>query len=74
MNRSQVQDAMESRKPFVIRTADGREFTVPTRDHIAMSPNGTFVQVFGDDDSVTSIPLIMMASVRYEPAHATEGE
>jgi len=64
---------METRKPFVIRTADGREFTVATRDHIAMSPNGTFVQVFGDDDSVTSIPLIMMASLRYEPVGTSSG-
>lgn len=74
MNRSHVQDAIESRKPFVIRTADGREFTVPTRDHIAISPKGTFVQVFGDDDSVTSIPLLMMASLRYEPASAAKGD
>lgn len=74
MNRSQVQDAIESRKPFVIHSADGREFTVPTRDHIAVSPNGTFVQVFGNDDSVTSIPLIMMASLRYQPAGSAAGD
>jgi hypothetical protein len=70
MNRSQIKDAIESGRPFTIRTADGREFEVPTRDHIALSPGGTFVQIFGDDESVTSIPQLTMTSLRYEPARA----
>jgi len=70
MNRSQIEDAIATGKPFTIRTADGREFEVPTRDHIAISPRGSFVQVFDDDDSVTSIPLLTMTSVRYAPAEA----
>lgn len=68
MNRSQIEDAIASGKPFAIRTADGREFEVPTRDHNAVSPKGTFVPVFGDDESVTSIPLLTMTSVRYVSA------
>jgi hypothetical protein len=68
MNLSQVEDAIESKQPFLIRTADGREFQVPTRDHIAVSPKGSFVVVFGDDERITSIPLLMIASVSYQPA------
>lgn len=70
MNRSRIDDAIASGKPFLIRIADGREFEVATRDHIAISPKGTFVQIFGDDESVTSIPLLTMPSIRYEPAEA----
>jgi len=70
MNRSQIEDAIATGKPFAIRAADGREFEVPTRDHLAISPRGRFVQVFGDDESVTSIPLLTTTSVRSEPAEA----
>jgi len=65
MNRSQIDDAIQSGKPFVIRMADGRECKVPTRDHIAISPRGTFVQVFDDEDRVTSLPLVTMTTVEY---------
>jgi len=68
MNRSQIEDAIESRRPFLIRTADGREFPVPTRDHILLSRQGTFLTVMGDDETINSIPLIMIASVQYQPA------
>jgi hypothetical protein len=68
MNRSQIEDALNTGRPFTIRTADGREFFVRTRDHITISPKGTFVQVFDDEERVHSIPLITMTSVQYEVA------
>ncbi|MDA0811341.1 MAG: hypothetical protein O3C21_02965 [Verrucomicrobia bacterium] len=68
MNRSQIEDALKSGAPFVIRTADGREYSVLTRDHIFVSPKGTFVQIVDDDERVTSIPFITMTAVEYRPA------
>jgi hypothetical protein len=68
MNRSQIDEAMKSGRPFTIRTADGREFLVPTRDHILISPRGTFVQVIDDDERINSIPLLTMTSVEYRPS------
>lgn len=62
---------MLSRRPFVIRTADGREFPVPTADHIAISPKGTFVQIFDDDEGISSVPFLTMTSVEYTPAGAS---
>lgn len=68
MNRSQIEDAIKSGNPFILRTADGREFSVPTRDHIFLSPKGTFVSVVDDEERINSIPLLTMTSVGYKPA------
>lgn len=73
MNRSQIDDAIRSRQPFVIRTADGKEYPVPTADHIFVSPKGTFVQIVDDDERVTSIPLLTMTAVEYRPSPAHSG-
>jgi hypothetical protein len=34
--------------PFVIRTSDGREYPVLTRDHAHISPRGNHVAIFLD--------------------------
>ena len=68
MNKSQIEDALRTRARFVIRTADGMEYRVLTRDHIFLSPKGTFVQIVDDDERVTSIPLLTMTAVEYNPA------
>jgi hypothetical protein len=68
VNRSQIDEAVKSGKPFTIRTADGKEFLVQTRDHILVSPKGTFVQVVDDEERINSIPLLTMTSVEYQPA------
>ncbi len=70
MDRSQIDAAMKSGRPFTIRTADGMEFLVPTRDHILVSPKGTFVQIVDDEERIHSIPLLTMTSVAYQPAAA----
>ena len=38
--------------PFSIRTSDGREYRVPSLDHIWVTPNGARVSV-ADDEGVT---------------------
>ena len=65
MNRSQVKSAIESGKPFIIRTAEGKEFTIQHRDYIFLSPSGTFLQIVDDEDNIDTIPLLTMTSVRY---------
>ncbi len=37
--------------PFLIFTADGREYRVPTPDHAQVSPAGGRVSVWTDDDT-----------------------
>jgi len=70
MNRSQIEDAIQSGRPFTVRTADGGEFEIPTRDHIAVPPRGSYVVMFDDEGGVTSIPMLTMTSVAYRPAEA----
>jgi hypothetical protein len=37
--------------PFVIRTSDGHEYSVPSVDHAKISPRGHRVVVFTDEDA-----------------------
>jgi hypothetical protein len=50
-------------QPFTIRTSDGREYSVATRDHAAVHPRGTFVLVFGDDESTAKISALHVAAL-----------
>lgn len=67
MNRSQIEDAIRSKNPFKLRTADGQVYEVPTSDHIFISPKGTFIQIVDDQERITSIPLLTMTAVEYTP-------
>ena len=49
--------------PFTVRTSDGREYTVPTPDHAAVHPKGTYVVLFSDDDSHADVPALHVAAV-----------
>jgi hypothetical protein len=50
-------------EPFVVRTSDGREYTVPTSDHAAIHPRGSYVVIFSDNDSHTDVAGLHVASV-----------
>jgi hypothetical protein len=43
--------------------ADGREYPVPHRDYISISPNGTFVTVYDDDERFVVLPLLTMTGL-----------
>ena len=49
--------------PFTIRTSDGREYTVPTPDHAAVHPRGSYFFVFGDDESSARITPLNVAAI-----------
>jgi hypothetical protein len=49
--------------PFTVRTSDGREYTVPTPDHAAVSPKGTYVVVFSDHDTHANVAGLHVAVV-----------
>jgi hypothetical protein len=48
---------------FTIRTSDGREYSVPTADHAAVHPRGTYLLVFGDDESTAKISALHVAAL-----------
>jgi hypothetical protein len=50
--------------PFIIRTSDGREYSVPTADHAYITPRGNRVIIAKDDDSTAVLgPLHINAVV-----------
>jgi hypothetical protein len=63
MTRSQIESAMESGMAFTLRMADGREYEVPHRDYISLSPKGTFVTVYDDEERFVVLPLLTMTGL-----------
>ena len=49
--------------PFSIRTSDGREYVVPTPDHAAVHPKGSYFFVFADDESSTRIGALHVTAI-----------
>jgi hypothetical protein len=63
MTRGQIVSAMESGAPFTLRMADGRECQVRHRDYISISPKGTFVTVYDDEERFVVLPLLTMTGL-----------
>lgn len=63
MTRSQIESAIRAGMPFVLRMADGREYAVPHRDYISLSPKGTFVTVYDDEEGFVVLPLLTMTGL-----------
>lgn len=69
MNRQQIRDAIERGVPFTIKMADGKEYDVPHRDFISLSPRGTFVIVYdpaSKEEAFDILPLLTMTGLRQE--------
>jgi hypothetical protein len=49
--------------PFLIRTSDGHEYSVPTVDHAKISPRGHRVVVFTDEDATAILGPLHINSV-----------
>ncbi len=49
--------------PFRIRTADGREYPVPTVDHIYLPPGATRVVVADDEGVVAVLPALLISGL-----------
>jgi hypothetical protein len=63
MTRSQIEAAILSGVPFTLRMADGREYKVPHRDYISLSPRGTFATVYDDEERFFVLPLLTMTGL-----------
>jgi hypothetical protein len=49
--------------PFIIRTSDGDEYSVPTVDHAKISPRGHRVVVFTDEDATAILGPLHINSI-----------
>lgn len=54
---------LQSFRPFIIRMADGRSFSVEHPDFVALSPTGRTVIVFQRDDSYSVLDLLLMSEL-----------
>ena len=63
MTRNQIESAIESGTPFSLMMADGRKYNVPHRDYISLSPKGTFVTIYDDEEHFFVLPLITMTGL-----------
>ena len=50
--------------PFVIYTADGRQYDVPTHDHAHVSPAGGRVSIWKDDETEYILPALLISGVK----------
>jgi len=48
-------------KPFVVHTADGREYSVPTAEHAHVSPQGSRVSIWADDDTEDILSALLIS-------------
>jgi len=60
MTRNQIESAIENGMLFSLMMADGRKYNVPHRDYISLSPKGTFVTIYDDEEHFFVLPLLTM--------------
>jgi hypothetical protein len=53
--------------PFLIRTSDGREYSVPTADHAFITPRGNRVVVVADNGATAVLGPLHINSVIDQP-------
>ena len=54
-------------QPFVVHTAGGREYGVPTHDHAHVSPGGGRVSIWTDDETESILPALLISGLKIRP-------
>lgn len=62
---SEIRERLEKTPfvPFRIRMADGHEYSVPTIDHVWLSPSGGGVAVEGDHGGIALLPSRLISGI-----------
>ena len=63
-----LRKALDSNRPFRIRTGDGAVVHVPTSDHALINPTGRLLIVFDDQDGVQLLDVPLITAVEFEKA------
>jgi hypothetical protein len=70
MNITQIEQVMETGRPFKIKVAAGDEFSVPYCDYISLPPASsskrTYVVVHNDRGFAHILPLLTITSLTYQ--------
>ncbi|HKP93528.1 MAG TPA: hypothetical protein VJS88_06500 [Chthoniobacterales bacterium] len=56
--------------PFVVRTSDGHDYSVPAVDHAYITPKGNRVIVIADDGAVAVLGSVHISGIIDQPAPA----
>ena len=69
MTTEQLRSAIRSTpfRPFTIRMADGRTFSIAHPDFISTSPAGRTVVIYHPDDSASIVDLLLMTEIELAP-------
>jgi hypothetical protein len=57
-------------RPFIVRMADGSSYPVPSPDHASLSPNGRTLIVYGDQDRIRILDVVMITEIETTQAAA----
>ena len=55
--------------PFSVRLADGREYPVPTINHIYLPPTGGRVVISDDQGIVVVLPALLISGLVHQSPH-----
>ena len=68
MTANALREAIDSGKPFRLRSGDGAVVEVPTRDHAFLNPTGRLIVVFTDDDGARVLDVALVTAIDYAKA------
>jgi hypothetical protein len=73
MTTEQLRSALRSTpfRPFTIRMADGRTFSIAHPDFLSVSPAGRTVVVYHPDDSASIVDLLLMTELELSPPNSS---
>lgn len=63
MTRAQIEAEIRKGEPFAIRMADGFTYPVPHPDYISISPKGSYVTVYDDNEGYSVLPMLTMTAI-----------
>lgn len=68
MTATALRLAIDSGKPFRLRSEDGAVIDVLTRDHAFLNPTGRLVVVFTDNDGARVLDVALVTAIDYDKA------
>ena len=68
MTANALREAIDSGKPFRLRSGDGAVIEVPTRDHAFLNPTGRLIVVFTNDDGARVLDVALVTAIDYAKA------
>jgi len=73
MTATAIREAIDSGKPFRLRSGEAAVIDVPTRDHAFLNPTGRLIVVFTDDDGARLLDAALVTAIDYAKAPGDVG-